>query len=75
MTPDLSPFTKMSVETKGYNVPDEVKKQLVAHNALIKQINTNYSRSSELTKKGISTALKGDIVKKYRCQTTLNRKL
>ena len=66
----------MSIETEGYNVPEEVKRQLVAHNALIKQINSNYSGStSELTKKIVSTALEGDIVKKYRCQTSLKRKI
>lgn len=48
---DLSPFTKMSVETKGYDVPDGVKRQLVIHNALINQIQNNYTNSpSELAK-------------------------
>jgi len=73
---DLSPFTKMSVETKGYNVPDQVKRQLVIHNALLNQIQDNYSNSSsELEKQIVSSTVEGDILKKYKCQTNIKQKI
>lgn len=36
-----SPYSKALQDTKGYNVPDAVKKTLVFHNALVTQIREN----------------------------------
>lgn len=67
---DLTPNSKANDETKGFNVPPNVKKQLVFNNALVSQMRENYATSTnEREKQVISGILEGKILKKYRCQT------
>lgn len=73
---NLTPITKMKVETQGYNVPEGVKRQLVVHNALLNQIKNNYKNNpSELEKQVVSHTVEGSILKKYKCQTSVKKKI
>lgn len=73
----LSPISKMKHDIKGcHNVPESVKRQLVEHNALLTQMNKNYKdMTSEVHKQMISNLLTGKYLKKYRCQSTLRKKI
>lgn len=55
-------------DTQGDDVPDTIKRTLVFYNALVAQLEENYSHSSsEKEKQIISRASTGDIIKKYKC--------
>lgn len=72
----LTPNSKATADTEGYDVPETVKKQLVFHNALVNQMKENYGNSSnEHNKQVISGILEGDILKKYHVQTIAKKKV